>query len=345
VVSSNQPFSSAIRVSDSSGIHFRNVHVNSNSKVAFDNSIVDATHHQQVRAEEFASLDLPGAPAPPDHGDLSSILPEGARAQQLATGFFNISGAAVDPAGELYFVDAHWQRIYRWSPQNAEAVVVRDSPLDPVNLAFDRAGDLLVVSYQGNGTVYTFRPGSPETEMGLLKPQPAQSRPGMTAFLPVDVWASPDLSVKTTWQYLSPDGSMFIPAGDDFVKGQMRWGTKLANVLHTFGLESTVPGYPVYITDQSDQKTYKVDVQSDGTFGAVTLFAEDGGQAVAQDKNGNVYLAAEQVIVYSKEGKLLGRIDVPDRPIDLVFGGADRRTLYILTHASLYAVQTKIPGL
>lgn len=345
VVSSYQPFPTAIRVSGSSGIHFRNVHVNSNSKVPFDNSIIDATEHQQVRADEFASLDLPGVPAPPDEGDLSSILPEGARVQQLATGFFSISGAAVDPTGELYFVDAHWQRIYRWSPQNAEAVVVGDRPIDPINLAFDRAGDLLVVSYQGNGTVYTFRPGSPETEMTMLKPQPAQARPGMTAFLPVDVWASPDLSAKTRWQYLSPDNSVFIPAGDDFVKGQMRWGTKLANILHAFGLESVVPAHPVYVTDQSDQKTYKVDVQSDGTFGAVTLFTEDGGQAVAQDKNGNVYLAAEQVLVYNRDGKLLGRIDVPERPIDLVFGGAGRRTLYILTHASLYAIQTKMPGL
>jgi len=345
VVSSYQPFPSAIKVSESSDIRFRNVHVNSNSKVAFDNSIVEATHHQEVRAEEFASLDVPGAPAPPDQGDLSSILPADARLKQLATGFFNISGAAVDPAGQLYFVDAHWQRIYRWSPQNAEAVVVRDNPVDPINLAFDRAGDLLVVSYQGNGTVYTFRPSSPETGMTLLKPQPAQPRPGMTAILPGDVWASPDLSVRTPLQYLSPDRSVFIPAGDDFVKGQMRWGTKLANILHAFGLESVVPGYPVYVTDQSDQRTYKVGVQSDGTFGAVTLFAEDGGQAVAQDKNGNVYLAAEQVLVYGPEGKQMGRINVPERPIDLVFGGADRRTLYVLTHDSLYAVQTKIPGL
>ena len=241
-----------------------------------------------------------------------------------------IMSPTMDLAGQLYFVDAHWQRIYRWSPQNAEGAVVRDNPLDPINLAFDRAGDLLVVSYQGNGTVYTFRPGSPEMEMTLLKPQPAQPRPGMKAFLPVDVWASPHLSVKTAWQYVSPDGGVFIPARDAFVKGELRWGTKPANVLHAFGLESTVPGYPVYITDVSDQRAYKVDVQSDGAFGAETLFAEDGGQAVAQDLNGNVYLAAEQVLVYSPDGKLLGRIDVPERPIDLVFGGAGHRTLDIL---------------
>jgi sugar lactone lactonase YvrE len=51
------------------------------------------------------------------------------------------------------------------------------------------------------------------------------------------------------------------------------------------------------------------------------------------------------VLVYSGDGKLLGRIDIPDRPIDLVFGGADRRTLYMLTHSPLYAVQTTISGL
>ncbi len=345
VVSSYQPFPFAIKVSQSSQIHFRNVHVYSNSKVSFDNSVADATHHQEVRAREFASLDVPGVPGPPAQSDLSSILPEGARVKQLATGFFNISGAAVDPGGQLYFVDAHWQRIYRWSLENSEAQVVRDNPLDPVNLAFDRTGDLLVVSYQGNGTVYAFRPGSPETQITLLKPEPAQPRPAMTAFLPVAVWSSPDLAIKTPWQYVSPDGSVFIPASDSFVNGELRWGTKLANVLHASGLESVAPGHPVFITDESEQRTYKVDVQSDGSFGAAALFAEDGGEAVAQDKNGDVYLAAEQVLVYSPDGRFLGRIDVPERPIDLVFGGSDHRTLYILTHASLYAVQIKIPGL
>jgi len=52
-----------------------------------------------------------------------------------------------------------------------------------------------------------------------------------------------------------------------------------------------------------------------------------------------------QVQVYNPDGKLIGRIDVPERPIDLVFGGPDHRTLFILTHASLYAVRTKSAGL
>ena len=58
-----------------------------------------------------------------------------------------------------------------------------------------------------------------------------------------------------------------------------------------------------------------------------------------------IYLCAGQVLIYSPAGELIGRIDVPERPTSVVFGGADRSTLYILTHASLYAVKTKIPGL
>ena len=345
VVSSYQPFPYAIRVSQSRDIRFRNVHVNSDSKVSFDNSVFDSTDHAEVRARELAWLDVPGQPVQPQQQPLPAILAPGARVRRLATGFFNISGAAVDAAGRLYFVDAHWQRIYRWDPASAEAVVVRDNPLDPVNLAFDRAGDLLVVSYQGNGTVYTFRPGSPEYDMQLLKARPAAALAGQTVFLAGDVWASRDLAVPTPWQYVSPDGSVVLPASDAFVEGQLYYGTKMANVLHAFGLEKVTPGDPFYVTDQSDQKTYRITVTPTGGMGEPQLFAEEGGDAVAQDRDGNVYLAAEQVLVYRRDGSPVGSIDVPERPIDLIFGGTDRRTLYILTHDSLYAVQTKNAGL
>jgi len=45
-----------------------------------------------------------------------------------------------------------------------------------------------------------------------------------------------------------------------------------------------------------------------------------------------------QVFAYARDGKPLGRIDVPERPLQLIFGGADHRTLFILTHHALYAV-------
>jgi sugar lactone lactonase YvrE len=57
-----------------------------------------------------------------------------------------------------------------------------------------------------------------------------------------------------------------------------------------------------------------------------------------------VYLAAGQVFVYNPAGKAIDTIAVPERPLQLVFGGKDGRTLFILTHSSLYAVRMRIAG-
>jgi len=66
-------------------------------------------------------------------------------------------------------------------------------------------------------------------------------------------------------------------------------------------------------------------------------FAERGGESVAVDAKGNVYVANGQIFAYNPVGKLIGEIDVPERPIDIVFGGAGHRTLFILAHHALFA--------
>jgi sugar lactone lactonase YvrE len=348
VISSHQPFCCAIKISESSNIRIRNMHTDSNSKVAFDNSLVDTTTYAEVRPREFATLDIPGGTAAQPQNAASAVLAPGAHVERLATGFFNISGAATDADGRLYFVDAHWQRIYRWSPETREAVIVRDTPLEPVNLAFDKAGDLLVVSYAGKGTVYSFRPDAPpdssDAQLTMLSSQPSAPRPGMAPVRAVDAWESNDIATPRPYQFISPDRSIFIPAAEDFIQGTLSWGTKMADILHAFGIAKAIPGQPFYVSDEAQEKTWKENVTDSGTITDMQLFADAGGESVIQDQAGNVYLAAGQVQVYSPDEKTIGRIDVPERPIDLVFGGPDHRTLFILTHASLYAVRTKAPG-
>ncbi len=380
-----KPFPYAVRVANSNNIRFRNVHVDANSsialcdgsgacrqavrsnKVPYEDAIVDESLHAEVRDREFAWLDISDDKPIPASRLVSNLTEKGGQVERLATGFYNISGAAIDAAGQLYFVDAHFQRIYRWSPESQRAVVVSDVPLDPANLVFDKAGDLIVLSSGGKDlTAFAMRPDSGQVTM--LRPEPAVDRPGLIAALPVDYWFNGDfvetlsaaqpytytslrqmfekgLASRTTFQFVSPDKSLFIPTDAPLVQGEPYFGTKWAPILEAYGLVKGREGKPFYATNEAEQRTYRALLNPDGSLSHITTFVEQGGESLAQDADGNVYLAAGQIFAYSPEGNFLGTIEVPERPHDILFGGKDRRTLYLLSDHSLYAVRMRHPGL
>ncbi len=346
VVSSNQPYPTAISVGSSDDIRIRNLHVDSDSKAAFDSSLVAEDIHAQVRDHELASLTITAAQAAAPEPPPPPVFASGARLEKLASGFFNASGAVADPAGNIYFVDAHRQTIERWSPEENRLTTVRDAPLDPVNLAIDKSGNLLVVSYGGTGVVYSFRPDAPLDQVMLLKPQAAAPRPGATFFTPADHWVGGEFDrgvvPRNAWQYISTDGSAVIPATQGFVDGALYYGTKMAPVLRAFSLVPTDPNRPFYLTDEPDERTYRTRVDATGALAKPALFAERGGEAAIQDRQGNVYIADGQIYIYAPSGQLLGQLNIPERPIDLVFGGPDRRTLFIFTHTALYAIHAQV---
>jgi len=103
-------------------------------------------------------------------------------------------------------------------------------------------------------------------------------------------------------------------------------------------------GQPFYVSDESEEKTYKAQVGDDGGISTLKLFAEQGGESVAADTEGNVYIAAGHIFVYDPAGHRIDTIDVPERPLQLLFGGKDGHTLFILTHSSLYSIETRNKG-
>jgi hypothetical protein len=381
VTRSRAPFPAAVRLYHCDNIHFRNLHVNAESgfatcdengcgtylrvsKFPYENAIEDITHHLEVREREFAVLDIPASPVKPARADASAVLGPNAHVQKLEDGFYSISGATVDASGKLYFVDHHEQRIYGWTAADG-LTIERDNPLDPVNLIFDKAGDLLVLSSAGpEGTVYSFRPGSPEDQVSVIAPQPTKPMPGAMAVLPVNYWNNgefanqldfntytyrtlaemfaADVSNPKEREYVSPDGSVFLPAGRVFQQGPPdATGWRFSDNLDTYGFTSVLPGHRVYVSSESEDVTYSALVGEDGTLSDLQPFANRGGESVAVDANGNVYVANGEIFIYNASGKQIGRIDVPERPIDIVFGGAKGHTLFILAHHALFAVNTK----
>lgn len=381
VTRSVRPVDTAVRLFNSSDIHFRNVHVNAESglgtcdangcgtylrvsKFPFENAIKDMTHKIDVREREFALLDIPDAPPVPVAGDASAVVAPGAKVEKLEEGFYSISGAAVDAAGRLFFVDHHQQRIYSWADGKGLAIE-RDNPLDPVNLAFDKSDNLIVLSSLGaEGTVYSFKPGSPATELTLIPATPAAAHAGAAVLLPVNYWNNGEFKDQLdtkTWrfttlhemfardmaapkakEYVSSDGSLVLPAARTFQQGPPdHVGWRFSDNLDAYGFVSAAPGSRVFVSNESEARTFSGLVGANGTVTDLKLFAERGGESVAVGPNGNVFIANGQVFVYDPAGKQIGRIDVPERPLQILFGGADRRTLFILSHHALYAVKLK----
>jgi hypothetical protein len=374
-----KPAPTAVKLYNSADIRFRNVHVNAESgyatcdangcgtylrasKFPFEDTITDVTHKLAVREHEFAVLDVPADPVAPPPAPMPAPFPAGAKVEKLEDGFWSISGAAVAADGTLYFVDHRFQRIYSWT-EKAGLAVVRDNPVDPVNLAVDRSGNLLVLSSLGpEASVYSIRRGTQDGSLDLIAPTPVKARPGATVLLPGNLWVNGefkdqydpatdhfttlaemfarDIGTPKAREYVSPDGSIVLPAFRVFQQGpDTHLGWRFSDTLDTYGFVAAKVGERVYLSNGSEDKTYSGLVGAGGTVTDLKPFADRGGESVATDAAGNVYIANGQVFVFDPAGRALGRIDVPERPLQLIFGGPGRRTLFILTHHALYAVR------
>ena len=302
-------------------------------------------------------LDYPANPSVPVPATLGT-----AKVEKLEDGFYSISGGAVDAQGKLYFVDHHQQRIYGWS-RDEGLTIERDNPVDPVNLAVDKSGDILVLSSLGaEGTLYSFRPGSPESDMTVIAPTPTAAHPGASVLMPGNYWNNGefkdqidlktyryttlpqmfarDMAASKAKEYVSADGSLFLPDFRTFQQGPPDGtGWRFSDQLDTYGFVSAKPGSRVLVSNDSEGRTYSGLVGDTGTVTDLKLFAERGGESVAVANDGKVYLANGQVLIYAPDGKEIGQIDVPERPLQLLFGGTDGHTLFILTHHALYAAR------
>jgi hypothetical protein len=139
--------------------------------------------------------------------------------------------------------------------------------------------------------------------------------------------------------YRSLDGSVVLPAFPVFAQGSDHRGLRFSDTLDAYGLVRVRPGERFLLANNSENRTYSGIVDASGAVEGLKAFAARGGESLARARDGRVFIANGQVMIYAADGKPAGRIDVPARPLQLLFGGKDATTLYVLSHHALYAIR------
>lgn len=105
-----------------------------------------------------------------------------------------------------------------------------------------------------------------------------------------------------------------------------------------------------YTGGQAPPVIKKFPINADGSLGAAATFvASPGAQidGIAIDDNGNLYVAyVTAVAVYAPNGAKWGEIKLPAnvQPVNVAFGGTDRKTLFVSGGANVYTVTVGVAG-
>jgi sugar lactone lactonase YvrE len=349
-----RPKTYAVQVRGSEGIVFDNMKIFSQTRLAFDNPILDETSGVEVRSRDFTHFVVDKSLKKPAPLPLPDVFARDAKLDRLAGGFSNATSLTADDSGKVYFTDAADHKIYRWNDSSAKAELIGQLPNNqqPMVMSFVRPFQLLIVAYEK--TVYSL--DLTEGAQPKLVAETATPLPDTTLLLPVGLHNSmtvmQDMMNHHGYIYRQGSNTAVIRAVENEHRGYFYApGTRTAimaggtwrPLLQSCGLAPFAPGEQRFLTSEDDARTWQVALDKDAKLTS-KLFCDRGGSGVIDDSAGNVYVASSQVYIYDKEGRQTGILEVPERPSSLVLAGPDKQTLYITARGSLYAMRTTVRG-
>jgi len=361
VIRLTTPYPNSVRTWNCRNIEFLNVHNFSQIKFTTNIPVYDINKDLEVRPWEFTRLLITG-----NESSKAPITNEKGKVEKLATGMEFAEGITRDSKGNIYFCEQRMRRIYKWSVKSGTVSLIADFPWEPLSLGCDTKDNLLVAfkyfpqpGYKINGKqesfpdlpdvkgtsfglwgntgfatrLYSIDPENPEETITLLPKVPMGSVKNVAkALYPSNRWRDfhdfNTVSVYTPeYCFVAPDGKTIIPDCYDLARA--------SSMLEAY------PGKPFYASDEYDSRMVRMDVAPDGKLSNLQYFIEQGEFGSAVDSKGNVYVANGQVYIFDNNGKKTGRIDVPERPATIQFGGKDGKTLFITARSSLYGVRVE----
>lgn len=291
----------------------------------------------------FASL-LTAGQGFAQKNNISKLTAKNAELVKLSDEYSFTEGPAVHRNGDVYFTDQPNNRIIKWSATRNELSVFMEDAGRSNGMYFDRESNLITCADEEN-QLWSI---NDKKEVKVL----IENYRGNLLNGPNDLWVSPYGGIYITdplykreyWKrdpemqqdgehlyFLSPDKMQFIRVDENLVKPN--------------GLVGTPDGKKLYVADIGDNKTYVYDITEDGYLTNRKLFAEMGSDGMAIDNRGNVYLTGKGVTVFNSRGNQIGHIPIEENwTANVVFGGTDRKTLFITAMGSVYTLQMKTRG-
>jgi len=182
------PKTYAVQIRNSDNIIFDNIHIFSQTRLPFDNAVLEEGSGVSVRANNFTHLLVSKAMKKGDPLPLPPVFATGAKLEKLATDFGNATSLTTDDAGHVYFTDAANRKIYRWDDagKKADTLAETTGQLQPQVMGFVKPSTLLVAAFAPGarqvGGIF-----SVNTISGQLQPVSETEGPksGMVLLLPV----------------------------------------------------------------------------------------------------------------------------------------------------------------
>ncbi|WNB17943.1 SMP-30/gluconolactonase/LRE family protein [Marivirga arenosa] len=101
----------------------------------------------------------------------------------------------------------------------------------------------------------------------------------------------------------------------------------------------------LFVADIGAGKTYRYEMNADGSVKNKLLFANQGSDGMTLDSKGNLYLTGKGVDIYNRKGEHIQHLDInEDWTANVCFGGMNNDELFITASKSLYKIQTNMEG-
>lgn len=276
---------------------------------------------------------------------MQRILDDSAKLEKLAGDFQFIEGPIWHPDGFLLFSDIPANIIYKFGSNQQVEVFRRPSGKANGN-TLDKENRLLTAEHENRRVSRTDKDGKVITL--------ADRYEGKRLNSPNDLVVKSDGSIYfTDPSYgVSKDQEELGFYGVYRLAPEGKLTLLIKDLVLPNGIAFSPDEQKLYVNNSEAGYIAVFDVKPDGTVTNQQLFAElkdasQGGvpDGLKVDVEGNIYSTGPGgVWIFSPDGKLLGKISVPETATNLAWGESDRQTLYITASKSLYRIRLKIAG-